>query len=179
MNSIIIRYANAADAGLIADLSRQTFYDTFAAVNTKEDMVLFMNKQFTREALIKEVEEGDGIFLLALEGEEAVGYARLREGEQHSEFNNESSIEIARLYALQSYIGKGVGKELMQECIRIARDMNRSIIWLGVWEKNGLAIRFYNKWGFEKFAEHDFILGTDVQRDCLMSKKIKLNNQNK
>lgn len=174
VNSITIRYASASDAELIADMSRQSFYDTFAEVNTREDMELFMSKQFSREALIREVVEGDGIFLLAFDGEEAVGYARLREGEPRPEFNNESSIEIARLYAIKGSIGKGVGKELIQECIRIAGDMNRSFIWLGVWEKNVRAIAFYTKWGFEKFAEHDFILGRDVQKDWLMSKKNKI-----
>ncbi len=172
VNSITIRRASASDAELIADLSRQSFYETFASLNTAEDMELFMSKQFSREILIKEVEEVDGIFLLAFNGEESVGYARLREGDQHPEFNSEPAIEIARLYATKGSIGKGVGKELMQEGIRIARDMNRTIIWLGVWEKNDRAIAFYNKWGFEKFAEHDFVLGNDVQRDWLMYKKM-------
>jgi len=154
-------------------MSRQTFYDTFAAVNTKEDMDKFMNEQFNRESLIKEVGAPGNLFLLALDGEAPLGYVRIREGEKRSEFNNHSSIEIARIYATQSSIGKGVGKALMQECIRIAKEMNRDIIWLGVWEKNDRAIEFYRKWGFEKFAEHDFVLGNDVQTDWLMSRKVE------
>lgn len=173
MGPLTIRYATAMDANLIADLSRKTFYDTFAAVNTKEDMDKFMNEQFSREGLIKEVNDGDGIFLLAFDGGEAVGYARLREGERRKEFMSQSSIEIARIYAKQTAIGKGVGNALMQECIRIAKEMNRTIIWLGVWGKNERAIAFYSKWGFVKFAEHDFILGNDVQVDWLMWRTVK------
>ena len=96
----------------------------------------------------------------------------MRDGEKHSEFNGFTSIEIARIYALKKSIGKGVGRELMQKCISIAREMNRDIIWLGVWEKNERAIQFYRKWGFEKFAEHEFILGNDVQTDWLMYKRL-------
>jgi ribosomal protein S18 acetylase RimI-like enzyme len=154
-------------------MSRQTFYDTFATSNTKEDMDKFMSEQFGRETLIKEVGAPGNLFLLAYDGDEPLGYVRIREGEKRPEFNNHSSIEIARIYATQPSIGKGVGKVLMEECIRIAKEMNRDIIWLGVWEKNHRAIEFYRKWGFEKFAEHDFLLGNDVQTDWLMSRRLE------
>ena len=52
---IIIRLANENDAELVADLSRQTFYESFAGDNTKENMDKFMNEQFTKEKLIDEV----------------------------------------------------------------------------------------------------------------------------
>ena len=172
MNSITIRYAGAADAELIADMSRQTFYDTFAAVNTKEDMDKFMNEKFSKKKLIKEVADEKNIFLLAFDDNIPVGYAYMWEGEKRSEFNGKSSIEIARIYAVKSSIGKGVGKALLEKCLSVASEMKRSIIWLGVWENNQRAIEFYTKWGFEKFAEHDFVLGNDIQKDWLMMKKV-------
>lgn len=170
--SIEVRYATAADAVLIADMSRQTFYETFVDDNTKEDMDKFMSEQFSREELIKEVGASGNIFLLAYEDDIPIGYVRMREGEKRSEFAGKSSIEIARIYALKSAIGKGVGKILMQKCIEIALENNKEIIWLGVWEKNDRAIAFYSKFGFEKFASHDFVLGTDVQTDWLMKKTL-------
>ena len=62
----------------------------------------------------------------------------------------------------------------MQHCIDTALKLSRTIIWLGVWEKNERAIAFYNKWGFKKFAEHEFILGKDVQTDWLMMRELKM-----
>ena len=79
---LTIRFATIADAPLIADMSRQTFYDTFAAHNTKEDMDKFMNEQFTKEALMNEVGKEGNTFLLAYGGEEPLGYVRMREGER-------------------------------------------------------------------------------------------------
>ena len=171
MSSLTIRLATVADAELIADLSRRTFYDSFASQNTKEDMDKFMNEQFNKEALMKEVGAEGNIFLLAYANNEVGGYVQMREGEKRSEFENKSSIEIARIYAVQHSIGKGTGSALMQNCIDIAKELNREIIWLGVWEHNRRAIDFYTKWGFEKFAEHDFVLGSDVQTDWLMKRK--------
>ena len=172
MPEITIRYATADDAELIADLSRKTFYQTFGHVNTKENMDKFMNEQFSREKLIKEVTESRNIFLLAFDGDSPVGYAGMREGQQFPEFNDKDALEIARIYAVNTYIGTGVGQQLMRQCIFIAKELKKEIIWLGVWEKNPRAIAFYTKWGFEKFSEHNFLLGDDLQRDWLLMKKL-------
>ena len=169
---ITIRFATTADAELIADMSRQTFYDTFAASNTKEDMDKFMNEVFTHEALIKEVERNTDTFLLAYDEEEAVGYVRMRESESPRSFAGASALEIARIYATYNAIGKGVGKALMNACIEIAIARGKKIIWLGVWEQNQRAIDFYTKWGFEKFDTHVFMLGNDKQTDWLMKKTL-------
>lgn len=169
---ITIRIAEQTDAELIADLSRKTFYETFATHNTKENMNKFMNEQFTREELIKEVKDPGNIFILAFDDQLPVGYVRMQEREPYPEFENKDSIEIARIYVVNTSIGTGVGKMMMHRCIAIAKEMKKDIIWLGVWEKNRRAISFYTKWGFEKFAEHPFILGDDVQTDWLMKKEI-------
>lgn len=167
-----IRIATEKDAGLVADLSRRTFYETFGAVNTKENMDKFLNEQFIREKLVAEVSEPGNIFLLAFDGQFPVGYVCLREGEKHAAFGNSDSLEIARIYVVNTYIGAGIGKELMRKCIFLAKEMKKDIIWLGVWEKNSRAISFYTRWGFEKFGEHDFILGNDVQKDWLLMKRL-------
>jgi len=172
MNDIRIQEATKADAALIADLSRQTFYDSFAADNTKEDMDKFMNEQFTREGLMEEVGAAGNVFLLAYEGDEVVGYARMRQTPNPIKVKSEPAIEIARIYAVQKSIGKGVGSALMQWCIDFARQKNARVIWLGVWEKNYKAIAFYTKWGFEQFSEHVFMVGNDAQTDWLMKKEL-------
>lgn len=170
---IQIRVCTEADASLIADLSRQTFYETFASANTAEDMEKFMTEQFTHEALVKEVGTEGNIFFLASEAETPVGYARMREGSSPPDLKNKKAIEIARIYAVAASVGKGVGKALMQKCIEAALEKGAEIMWLGVWEKNQRAIDFYIKWGFEKFTTHVFMLGNDSQTDWLMKKNLK------
>ncbi|AXY73836.1 GNAT family N-acetyltransferase [Paraflavitalea soli] len=172
MSTITIRRATAEDAGMIADLSRQTFYDSFAADNTPEDMEKFMNEEFTREKLMAEVTAPDSIFLLAVAEEVVVGYARLREAPNPPGLGDKPAIEIARIYAVSNTIGKGVGSALMQECLSIAQDKKKALIWLGVWEHNQRAISFYTKWGFRKFSDHIFVVGNDPQTDWLMQKEL-------
>lgn len=169
---LTIRLATLEDAALIADMSRQTFYESFAAQNTKEDMDKFLNKQFTRDMLINEVGAANNIFLLAYEDAEAVGYVRMRENNIPPGLGTHNAMEIARIYAVQAAIGKGVGKALMQACLNIAAEKKKEVVWLGVWEKNQRAIDFYTKHGFEKFSDHIFLLGNDPQTDWLMKKSL-------
>lgn len=164
--------ATPVHAEQIADLSRKTFYETFAASNTAEDMALFMTKQFSREKLVAEVSDPSAYFFMALADGQLAGYLKLQEGEAHPEFGDRSSIEIARIYADSTFIGAGIGKALMQCALEQAALKNRELIWLGVWEHNQRAISFYSKWGFEKFGEHEFLLGTDRQTDWLMRRSV-------
>jgi diamine N-acetyltransferase len=165
-----IRQAESKDAALIADLSRETFYDSFAAENTAEDMEIFLSKQFTREGLIAEMDRTDLIFFLVCLGDEVIGYVKLRACKLPD--SNDPSIEVARIYVKKQWIGKGAGKLLMQVSIDHAVSNSAKWLWLGVWEKNPAAIAFYKKWGFVKFGETDFFLGNDKQTDWLMKKHL-------
>jgi ribosomal protein S18 acetylase RimI-like enzyme len=171
LNQVSIRAVISAEAGILADLSRRTFYDTFAPVNTEADMEKFMRLQFSRDQLTAEVDLPGNRFFIAWLNDQPAGYLFLKDA-AHPALNTDQSIEISRLYADQGYIGKGVGKSLMQFAVNTTRAENNTVIWLGVWEHNTRAINFYKAFGFEKFAEHDFILGDDVQRDWLMKKSL-------
>lgn len=170
--TLIIREATPKDARLIADISHQTFYETFAAYNSREDMDKFLNQQFTKGKLIMEVGAKENTFLLAYDDNEIAGYVKLRDERVPQSLGTVSAIEVARLYAVSGKIGKGVGSFLMESCINIAKQRNKEWLWLGVWEKNKRAIDFYTRWGFEKFDETDFLLGDDMQKDWLMKKRI-------
>jgi ribosomal protein S18 acetylase RimI-like enzyme len=170
--SVVIRFAVPADAALIADLSRSTFYETFASQNTKENMDKFMNEQFTRETLMNEVSDPGNIFFLAYEQDLPLGYVKMREKNDPAELLHSNVIEIARIYVDNNAIGKGIGRALLQKCVEVAREKKKEIIWLGVWEQNHKAIDFYTKWGFEKFSTHTFLLGDDLQTDWLMKKEL-------
>jgi ribosomal protein S18 acetylase RimI-like enzyme len=110
--------------------------------------------------------------LFAYDGNDVVGYVKIRDERVPLSLGNTNALEIARLYAMNNQIGKGVGSFLMQACIDAATEKSKEWLWLGVWEKNQRAIEFYTRWGFEKFDETDFLLGDDMQRDWLMKKRV-------
>ena len=173
MSDITIRTATSQDAELIADISRETFHNSFAPYNTKANMDKFMTEVFTRKKLIAELDLPGNIFLLAYVKDQPAGYVRIRDKAiPEIELHTDNVIEIARIYTVTNHIGKGIGAALLEKSISIANEKNRTFIWLGVWEKNNKAIRFYERFGFKKFGEHGFLLGDDLQTDWLMMKKL-------
>lgn len=170
---IQIRSIEPSDAELIAVISRETFYDTFAIHNTPADMDKFMTEQFSKEQLMKEVSEPGNLFFLAYVDEVPAGYLFLKD-RSHQLLPSSGSVEISRLYVRKPFIGNGIGKMLMQHAIGHAAHLQKDTVWLGVWEHNQPAIAFYTSFGYRKFGEHDFILGDDVQRDWLMQRPVNL-----
>ena len=168
-----IRTATKNDAALIAAMSRETFFDTFVDHNTKEDMDKFLAEQFSTESLQQQVGAEGNSFFIAYENDQPAGYLFLKD-QHHTSIPDENTIEISRLYARKSFIGKGIGKALMQKAVAYALSENKNFLWLGVWEHNQRAIDFYTSFGFEKIGEQDFVLGNDVQRDWVM--KLKINS---
>lgn len=165
---ISIRLATSKDAERIADISRKTFQEAFAADNTKENMQKFLSEQFSRSKLIAEVGEPENIYLLAYLDDELAGYVKLKDADPPEALLSAPSLEISRLYVLREKNGYGVGKQLMHNALEIAVELDKKIVWLGVWEKNQKAIDFYSSFGFQKFGEAKFLLGDDEQRDWLM-----------
>src|ERR1700741_5406276 len=126
---IKIKIATSEDAELIAGISRETFYDTYAAYNTKEDMDKFLSEQFTKEQLIAQVHDPEHLFLLAYENDQPAGYVFLKAGSP-AELRGINALEIKRLYACTAFIGKGIGKALMNASIDHAKKENRESAWL-------------------------------------------------
>lgn len=170
--NIIIRKADEKDAGLIAAISRETFYDTFAADNSAADMELFMEKQFSIPKLEAEVFDEENKFFLAYDGDTPVGYFKLKHAPHLDLPESPYTVELSRFYARKNSIGKGVGKTMMQFALNAAREMNGKVVWLGVWEHNTRAIKFYESFRFQKFSTQCFILGNDVQHDWLMKREV-------
>lgn len=171
-DSITIRTCTLHDADKIVSLGIRTFRDTFDEFNKPEDMMKYLNSTFTKTRVQKEIAELGSVFFLAEKGDDAIGYARVRNSPTPDGLTSERPLEIERLYADKRYLGKRVGYLLMNECLRYAKDHNFDTVWLGVWEHNARAIAFYEKWGFKRFGEHLFMLGDDPQTDNLMMKTL-------
>lgn len=170
--SIHIRYATSDDAQLVADLSRKTFYETFAVQNTEENMQMHMQQYYALETIRAELSDPLNTFILAYSGDQVAGYAKLNEYEKDESRELDDPIELERIYSVKELLGKGVGKKLMETCLAIAKEKNKKEIWLGVWESNHRAVEFYTRWGFKKFGDHYFPVGNDPQTDQLMKRSV-------
>lgn len=149
-----------------------SYADTFADSNSPENLTAFFETNYNLPQLEREFHEPGSKLYLALDETDVVGFVRLRQSNEVVSYLGENTIELQRLYVLTSAQGKSVGKLLMEKSLEYALTHKFEWIWLGVWEKNYKAQKFYERWGFERFSEHTFWMGDDPQVDWLLRKKL-------
>jgi len=171
---IKIRQAVPEDAELLTDLAYTTFWDAFHdhPKNAPHDLEAYMQEAFSVEHIRSELEDAESVFLVAEMNCELAGYAKLIFESTEPDIIAEWPVELSRLYSHQKFLGRGVGQALMDACFARAKETGRDVIWLGVWEYNPRAQRFYEKNGFRLVGKHTFLLGSDPQTDLLMQKNI-------
>lgn len=170
MDALEIRRLSVSDAIPLQAISRRTFSEAFAAVNTEADMAQYMDEAFALEKLTAELRDEHAEYYFALLDGVPVGYLKLNFGPSQTELRDDKAVEIERIYVLADFHGKGVAQVLYDKAIQVARLRDADYIWLGVWEENPRAIRFYQKNGFVVFDKHPFLLGTDEQTDLMMKR---------
>ncbi len=163
----------ADDVLLLQSIGRQTFKETFADGNTVENMRKYLEEGFSIEKLTSELNDKNAAFYLAENSDNVVGYLKLNFGGSQTELKDEKAVEIERIYVLKEFHGQKVGQMLYEMAIQVSKDHNSDYVWLGVWEENPRAIRFYEKNGFVAFDKHIFRLGDDEQTDIMMKKKLE------
>ena len=151
---------------------RQTFFETFSEQNSEENMRIFLDKAYSEEKLKSEIEDKESETFLAVENQKTLGVLKINTGNAETESGLENSLEIQRIYILKESKGLGIGTVFMNLAEKKARELGVSFIWLGVWEKNFSAQKFYTDKGFRRFSEHAFVLGDDIQTDFLMKKEL-------
>jgi GNAT superfamily N-acetyltransferase len=166
--NINLRGAKIGDVKAVAELSRSSFTAAFAAVNTPEDMASYLQQSFALEVMTAEFSDPNNCIILAESHQGLAGYAKLRRDSDEPCIKAARTIELERLYTAAELVGRGVGALLMQEAIRTARQEHYESLWLGVWEHNLDAIRFYQREGFLDVGSHAFMLGEDRQTDRIM-----------
>lgn len=135
-------------------------------------MALFLRTQFQESVIAGEMEEAGAVFWLAYFDDIPIGFTKTRTGYEPPELEGARSLEVERIYVLREHQDKRAGSFMMTHNIDYARQLGFDVIWLGVWEENAQAIRFYERHGFSAFGDHIFVVGTDPQRDILMKKDI-------
>ncbi|PKQ63269.1 GNAT family N-acetyltransferase [Labilibaculum manganireducens] len=154
-------------------IGRDTFEETFSSVNSEENMKEYLDKGFSVEKLKAELSNENSEFYFAILKDRVIGYLKINFGQSQTEIKDEDTLEIERIYVLEEFHGKKIGQILYEKAIELAKEKKVHYVWLGVWEQNPRAIRFYEKNGFMQFDKHIFKLGNDEQTDIMMKLQIE------
>ena len=156
------------DLDILTELSRTTFIDAFKKDNNPTDFNTYMDSAFSTESIKTQLLDPNSFFYFTYFNNLLVGYFKLNQNEAQNEQSSQSSIELERIYVLDAYQGKQIGKYTLHKIIEVAKGKQASFLWLGVWQKNTAAVRFYERFGFKKFSSHPYFIGKDKQTDWLM-----------
>lgn len=162
----------ASETKALLSFAKATFLEAFEKDNSKSDMQLYLAENFTQEKIDQEYAKPSSKFYSAKLDGRWVGYLKINDSSAQTENGLSNSMEIERIYVLAEFYGQGVAQFLYNKAIRLAQESQNEYIWLGVWEENPRAIRFYQKCGFEVFDQHEFKLGNSIQNDLMMRLKL-------
>lgn len=170
MEYIRIEPLKSVNLEALRQIGRDTFLETFGARNTAENMAQYLEDGFAPEKVKLELENEYSLFYGAFNEGQLIAYLKLNLGPAQTELKDPAGLEIERIYVLQAFHGTGVGQLLYDKAIEVARQHQLDYVWLGVWEENKRAIRFYEKNGFVPFSQHVFWVGAEAQTDLMMKK---------
>ena len=171
--SLEIRRATAKDISLISALGITTCYEAYFELDPSKDLADYCVKFFSLEQISAELKDENSTFLIAELNEKVVGYAKLREGKKIECLKGKNAIEVQRIYILEKMKGKRIGAELMNRCFEIAREKSFEMLWLGVWDKNVAAQKFYEKIGMKNIGTTDFSDGKNEFINLVFAKEIE------
>ncbi|HCE56119.1 MAG: GNAT family acetyltransferase [Lutibacter sp. BRH_c52] len=174
MENLEIIKATHKDTELLLNIGRQTFFEKFTENNSEENMLKYAEEAYTFEKIASEVNNPNSQFYLANLNNQTVGYLKINLGDAQTELKDPQALELERIYVLNEFQGKKIGQMLFEKTLELAKKAAVNYVWLGVWEENKSAIKFYEKNGFKAFSKHIFMLGNDPQTDIMM--KIELGN---
>ena len=159
----VVRLGTRGDALLLAELGARIFRES-SPHTPHEDLESYLKENFTCEKLLAYLGVKSAAALILEKTEQAIGYALLYPGQAPNRLVPPPSIQLERLYILEEWTGHRLGDVLMARCLEYVRHSGFVSIWLTVWENNGRAIRFYERWGFQKVEVYDFVIGPGFRK---------------
>jgi GNAT superfamily N-acetyltransferase len=151
-------------------IARKTFYEAFSSQNTAENMHKYLEEDLSDGVLKNELRDPSARFYFLNHAGTRIGYLKLNLDKSSDSAKDSTMLEIERIYIYRDFYGTGAGQLLLEYALQVARQNRVNTVWLGVWEHNPRAIRFYEKNGFNPCGTKSFVLGNELQNDVLMSK---------
>lgn len=157
-------------AAELSQIASRIFLDTFLPNNLAKPVHDYVNAHLSKEAFLKTLSEDqyftEGVFF----ENRLVGYIQLQINSK--EMYGNTPLELKRFYLLSDYHGKGIAGDMMNHVYEMAKGLGYKKMWLGVWEKNDRAVKFYKKNGFERISSHAFNMGGELQTDDIYLKQL-------
>ncbi|MGR0321017.1 GNAT family N-acetyltransferase [Agromyces sp. ZXT2-3] len=197
--TVTIRPAAAGDAEALARLAAVTFPLACPPSTTADAIASFIAEQLSevrfaeylsdpgRIILVAEPDRASGAGIALAGSEEVaatgglVGWSMLvgtedgvpADADAAASVTTRPAIELSKMYVHPTAHGGGIAGTLMAATLDAAASAGASVVWLGVNQENGRAIRFYEKQGFEVVGSKGFRLGDRIEHDHVLERAVR------
>lgn len=170
----ILRSAEPKDIEAIAKLGSTTFASSFGYSLPASDLHAYLEEAYSLSSIANDLANPLIDIIVACDDHDhVIGFVQLTQGTiEPCIADAERPIELQRLYVDERYHGGGVGRALENAVESLSRERGFKTMWLGVWEENLKAQKAYERFGFSKVGSHDFVMGTCVQTDWILTKTL-------
>lgn len=168
MASIEIRKATDADVDVLAETGRRLFTAAYGNISGADDLAAHVDDYFSATAVASEMRREDVQYHLAMDGDDIVGFLKIRRSPVPNDVPLSNGIEVQQLYVAPNQQRKGIGRLLTDCAVSVTREQSGDGLWLSVWQEADWAVDFYRAYGYRTVGTTVFRLGKSRFTDFLM-----------
>lgn len=162
--TMALRKAYPHDIPLIRDMAYKIWPVTYGSILTKDQLDYMLGLLYSEKKLGEEMQKGIQ-FAMLYDGVQPIGFASIGMIEPQV-------YKLHKLYVLPGDQGKGAGKFIINELIKLIKQKGAATLLLNV-NRNNPAKGFYEKLGFTVIKEEDVDIGNGYfMNDYVMEKVI-------
>ncbi len=170
-----IRKIGLSDLQELRDIGIKSYVPHYAQMWKPDGLKWYLNRCFSDEFLQKELVDANVEYYIISSAEKNIGILKLVLQKPLPDSDVENALYLEKLYFIQEWTGKGVGRELMNFTFGRAREINRECVWLVAMDTADKPVAAYQRAGFVIYSHErlDFELmkeefrGTFVMKNCL------------
>ncbi|MES2703181.1 MAG: GNAT family N-acetyltransferase [Bacteroidota bacterium] len=155
---ITIHKATAKDSDVLTAIGRQSFIESHGRSAAQHDIDEYVAKTYTQEAISDDLSDPANNYHIITYNSKPAGYSKIILNSGHPNIALHNVTKMERLYLLQEFYDKKLGRELLQFNIGLSNTNSQAGMWLFVWTGNTRAVKFYERSGFEIIGSHHFKL---------------------
>ena len=140
------------DFPIIKNILLTTWQNTYTFI-PEADILTHFEKHYSEDRLIEILNDPFSKGIIAEVNSVPAGWLKLFEDLINKKFF------VSSLYVLPEYQGFGLGKKLLNEAYRIAKEKHFPKVWLGVMKQNVNSLEWYKNLGFVFDEEEPFQMG--------------------
>lgn len=143
---------------IVRDLAFKIWPNAYGQILSSEQLEYMLNKFYSIDALVQQLQMGQCFFIIE-DNSEAIGFLAYE-----INCNESNQLKIHKIYVLDAYQGKGVGRLLIDFAIETAKRKQQKGVFLNV-NKFNKAQFFYEKLGFTIVKDEVIDIGNNFVMD--------------